>query len=119
MDVLQPAAHIIKTVFAFSAFIKFACYCNGIKFCGKKILRILKSEAYFSKSAGAPGFGAIKHKALKILTSQLADLLLTNYPADTIYNVTFTATIGANNTGYSFIKIYRCFVGKTFKTFDF
>ena len=45
--------------------------------------------------------------------------MFSNYPADTIHDIAFTTTIGANNTRDAFIKIEYGFIGKTFKSFDF
>jgi hypothetical protein len=45
--------------------------------------------------------------------------LLTNNPADTIYDITLTATVGADNTGHPFVKTQDGLVGKTLKSFDF
>jgi hypothetical protein len=45
--------------------------------------------------------------------------MLANYPADAIYNIAFSATIGPNYSGDTFVKIEYGFVGKTFKSFDF
>ncbi len=69
--------------------------------------------------AGRAGFGAIENKAVQVLTSQVADLLFTDHPADAVHDIGFTATIGANDTGYIIIKIDNSFISKTFKSFDF
>ena len=64
-------------------------------------------------------FRPIKNKAVEVLTTQVADLLLTDYPADAVHNIAFATAIGANNARYTFIKSYNGFIGEAFKAFDF
>ena len=47
----------------------------------------------------------------------MADLLLSNHPADAVNDIAFAATIGPNNAGDIFIKVYQGFIGKTLETF--
>ena len=84
-----------------------------------KISCIFKSKANLCQSTGRAGFGAIEHEAIKVLTPQLADLLFSDYPADTIYNIAFATAVRTNNTGDILVELNNCFVGKTFETFNF
>ena len=45
--------------------------------------------------------------------------MFTYHPADAIHNIAFPATVGAYNSGDTFIKIEYGFIGKTFKSFYF
>jgi hypothetical protein len=45
--------------------------------------------------------------------------MFTYDPPDAINDIAFSATIGPNDAGYTFIKIQYGFIGKTLKSFDF
>ena len=70
------------------------------------------------QAAGGAGFGAIEYQAVQVFTTQVADLLLTNNPADTIHNIGFTTTIGPNDPGNIIIEIDNRFVRKAFEALD-
>ena len=67
----------------------------------------------------APGFASIKYQAFQVFAAQIADFMLTNYPTDTIDDITLSTAIGTNNTCDALIKIEYSFIGKTFKSFYF
>ena len=119
MNILQPAAYIIEPVFTFAVLIIFAGNRYRIKFCWEQISCVVKSQAYFSETACTACFGAIEYKALQVFTAQVADFLLTDYPADTINDIAFATAVWANNTGNILVELHYSFISKTLKTFNF
>ena len=85
----------------------------------QKVFCIFKSEAHFCQTRCASGFGAIENKTIQIFASQMTNFLFTYHPAYAVNNIGFATTIGANDASNTFVKIYYCFVGKTFKALDF
>ena len=119
MYILKATGYIIEPVFTFAAFIIFAGYCYGAELGWQQVFCIIKSKANLSNTTGTAGFASIKNKAFEVFTTQVADLMLPYHPTDTIYNITFSATIGAYNSGDAFIKIKYSLISKTFKSFYF
>lgn len=48
----------------------------------------------------------------------MADLLLTDHPADTVYDIGFAATIGANDAGDIVVEIDNGLIRKAFEPLD-
>ena len=49
----------------------------------------------------------------------MADLLLPDYPADTVDNITLTTSVGPDNARNTLIEVEYGFIGETLKPFDF
>ena len=84
-----------------------------LKFGGKQVAGILKSEAYFCKAGCTAGFGTVEHEAFEVFTSQVTDLVFADHPADTVHDIALATAIGSNDTRDTFIKIEYSFIGKT------
>ena len=85
---------------------------------GSRFLVFSKGEAYFGKPAGGTGFRAIKHKALQVFGTEVADLLFTDHPANTVHDIALATAIRAHYSGNVFIKTYKGFISKAFEPFD-
>jgi hypothetical protein len=119
MDIFQPAGYIIEAIFTFSAFIIFSGNRYRIELGWQQVFGIFKRKTHFCQTTGTPGFTAVEYKAFQVFTPEVTDLMFADYPADTIDDIAFAATIRANNTRNPFIEIQYGFIGKTFKSFDF
>ena len=119
LDIFQPALNIIEAVFTFAAFIKFACYGNGAEFGGKQVPGILKSEAYLSQAAGTAGFGTIENQTFQVFGTEMRDLLLSYYPPDRIYYITFATAVRPHDTRDVFIEVDLGLVGEALEALDF
>ena len=119
MNVFQSAGYIIEPVFTFTALIIFSGNRYRIELGRQQVLRIFKRETHFCQTTGTPGFTAVEHQAFQVFTTQVTDLVFADYPANTINDIAFAATIRTNNTGNAFIEMQYGFIGKTFKSFDF
>ena len=119
MNVLKPAAYIIKAVFTFPAFIEFTGDGDGIEFGWQQVPCVFKGEAYLGEAAGRTGLGAVKHQAFQVFATQVAYLLFSYHPTYTVYDIAFATSIRAYDTGNAFIEIEYGFIGKTLKSLYF
>ena len=71
------------------------------------------------QATGAAGTATVKHQCIKVFATQCTYLLLTYYPAYTIYNIALATPIWAYNTSNPVIKIDNGLICKTFKSFNF
>ena len=119
MDVFQATDHVIQAVFTFSAFVVFTGHGHRIEFHREQVAGIFECETYFGKATGTPAFRAVEDQALKVLTTQVADLMFTNHPADTVYDIALAASVRTYYTGYTFVKIKYGLVCKTLESLYF
>lgn len=118
MDVFQPALHVIEPVFTFTTFIELTGDGDRIEFGRQEIFSIVESQADLCQSARTPAFRPIENQAFEVFTPQVTDFMFSDNPAYGVHDVTFTTSVGADNTRDSLIKIHNGFVCKTFKTLD-
>jgi len=119
VDVFQAAGYVVQALFAFAALVEFSRNRYRIELGGKQISGILKREAHFRQPAGTAGFGSVKHQALQVLASKVADFMFTDHPADGIDDIAFPASIGSYNAGNAFIEVEGSLISEAFESFDF
>ena len=85
----------------------------------QNVLGILNGQGNFGHPQRFCGFSAIKNDIFHAVTSNCAGFLLTQHPAKSINDVTFTTAIRADNRSYAIVKQEMSFPCKGLKTIDF
>ena len=118
MNVFQTADGFIEKVFAFPCPVEPARDRNFTVFDRNTAVRVIDREGDFRVGKGFSDFGTVEDHVLHGGAAQEFSASFPEDPANGVGNVTFSATVRADNASHAFIEKYLCFVGKRFETND-
>ena len=103
-DIHQTNDVSIQKVLTFVIAVKFTTYDNFVHWQWENASCVVHVEGHFAVAHRLARVSTVKDKVLHVLTTQVFCTLFTKYPADSIGNITFTATIWSNDTSNRLIK---------------
>ncbi|MNX76581.1 hypothetical protein D3C86_1080930 [compost metagenome] len=112
MDIFQAAGYIIQTVFALPAAVKFTGNGYRSKFSGQQVTRIFEGQGHLGHTTGSTAARPVEDQIFQVIRTQGFYFMLSDHPADSIYDIRFSATVRTYNPCYRIIQYDLGFIGK-------